>query len=257
MEPAAGDGPPSFMANTVEPLWGSAQVTGSPLVLDLSTSGSGITLSSVNSSGAVYWDFGDGFKHQSGWVTGTTGLLCVDPTGTGVITQADLFGNNGGSANGFQALAAYDTNNDGVINSERYGFRPTSAYGSVRRHRRVSQSSDLHTLASLGITSINLNYTNENYQINGNTIEEQSTFVVNGNTQTIADAWFAYDPVNTVYDGSWTFNPRSLPFYRTSGDMASFRNLAISMSMDSTLLSEVNSLHRQSLSQLLGPELWP
>ena len=44
--------------------------------------------------------------------------------------------------------------------------------------------------------SINLDYTAEDYQINGNTIEQQSTFVINGNTQTFADAWFAYDPAS-------------------------------------------------------------
>ncbi len=241
---------PSWMS-FCEGVFGEGQDTGSPLVLDLSSDGSGITLAALNSSGSVYWDFGSGFKNASGWVTGTTGLLCVDPTGTGVITQADLFGNNGGSANGFQALAAYDTNGDGVINASDTDFNqllvwiPTDTTG-------VSTSAQLHTLASLGITSISLDYTDESYQINGNTIEEQSTFVINGNTQTIADAWFAYDPVNTSYDGSYTLNPEVL-FLPNERGYGQLPDLAISMSLDSTLLTEVQGLASQSFSQLLNP----
>jgi hypothetical protein len=240
-----------WMTNTVEPLWGTAMNTGSPLVLDLSSDGSGITLAALNGAGSVYWDFGDGFKHASGWVTGTTGILCIDPTGTGVITQADLFGNNGTYANGFDALAAF-AGTTGVLDSSNSVFSELRVWVPSAGSDGVSQSSDLYTLTQLGITSINLNYTSESYQINGNNIEEQSTFVINGNTQTIADAWFANDPVNTVYDGSWTLNPAVtfLPDQRGYGDLP---ELAISMSMDSTLLSEVDNLASQSFSQLMDP----
>jgi hypothetical protein len=241
----------NFMTG-VENAFTTALNTISPLVLDLSSNGSGITLAAPNSSDSVYRDFGDGFKHDSGWVTGTTGLLCVDPTGTGVITQADLFGNNGTYANGFQALAAYDTNGDGVINASDTDFSQLRVWIPSAGTNGVSQPSDIYTLAQLGITSIDLNYTNENYQINGNNIEEQSTFVINGNTQTIADAWFAYDPTNTVYDGSYTPNPVAfeLPDQRGYGQLPT---LDISESLDPTLLSQVQNLAGQSFSQLLDP----
>ncbi len=240
-----------WMASAVEPLWGTAQTTGSPLVLDLSSTGSGITLANVNGSGAVYWDYGDGFKHQSGWVTGTTGFLCIDPTGTGHITQADLFGNNGTYANGFAALQAF-AGVTGVLDASNPVFSELRVWVPSAASGGVSQPGDLYTLAQLGITSINLSYSNANYQISGNNIEEQSTFVINGNTQTIADAWFATDPVNTIYDGSYTFNPEvmALPDQRGYGQLP---ELSISMCMDSTLLSDVQGLASQSLSQLVNP----
>ncbi len=240
-----------FMA-VVETLFASAQATYSPLVLDLSSDGSGITLAALNSCGSVYWDSGSGIKNASGWVTGTTGLLCIDPTSTGVITQADLFGNNATYANGFLALAAYDSNSDGVINSSDTNFSQLRVWVPSAGSDGVSQSGDLFTLADLGITSISLSYTDESYQINGNTIGEQSTFVINGNTQTIADAWFASDLVNSLYDGSFTPDSAvfGLPDQRGYGDLP---RLDISMSLDSTLLSDVESLATKSFSELLDP----
>ncbi len=254
IEPGAGvESVASYIADVVEADFGLAQSTYSPLVLDLSSSGSGITLASVNSSDAVYWDHGSGsgFVNASGWATGTTGLLCIDP-GAGHITQADLFGNNATYANGFAALAAFDTNSDGVINSSDANFSELRVWVPSVGSNGVSQSADIHTLADLGITSINLDYTAESYQINGNSIEEQSTVVVNGNTQTIADAWLANDSVNTVYDGSWTLNPYAvvLPDQRGYGQLP---DLVIAMSEDSTLLDEVNTLACQTFSQLLDP----
>ncbi len=251
----------NWMSGKMASIWGTAMATGSPLVLDLSSGGTGITLSAPTGTGSVLWDFGTHFLHQSGWVTGTTGLLCIDPTGTGVITQADLFGNepangipNGQAANGFQALAAFDSNHDGVINSSDANFNELRVWVPSVNTDAVATpgSGELYTLAQLGITSIDLNYANEDYQINGNFIEQQSTFVINGNTQTIADAWFSYDPLNTIYDGSYTLNPEVLflPDQRGYGQLP---ELAIAMSLDSTLLGEVQSLASHSFAQLMNP----
>ena len=227
--------------------------TGSPLVLDVSDAGSGISLVSATSSNAVYWDFGDGFKHASGWVGAGTGLLCVDPGSTGVITQSDLFGNqpSTGIANGFQALAAYDSNSDGVINSSDTNFGNLRVWIDANGNG-VSDAGELHTLASLGITSINLGYSDVNYQISGNTILQQSTFTMSGDTRTIADAWFTYDASNTVYDGSTTISTdaAALPDQRGYGQLP---ELAIAMSQDSTLLGLVDDIADQSFSQLLDP----
>lgn len=251
----------NWMSGKMASIWGTAMATGSPLVLDLSSGGTGLTLSAESGAGSVLWDFGTNFLHQSGWVTGTTGLLCVDPTGTGVITQADLFGTeppngiaNGQAANGFEALAAFDSNHDGVINSSDANFNELRVWVPSVNADAVATpgAGELYTLAQLGITSISLDYISGNYEINGNPIEQQSTFVINGNSQTIADAWFSYDPLNTIYDGSYALNPEVLflPDQRGYGQLP---ELAIAMSLDSTLLGEVQNLASQSFSQLMNP----
>lgn len=251
-----------WMSSKMESAWGGAMATGSPLVLDLSSGGTGLTLSPESGSGAVLWDFGDGFLHQSGFVSGTTGLLCIDPTGTGVITQADLFGNeaptgaqNGvQAANGFQALADFANMTSGILDASNPVFSELRVWVPSVNDGAVTTpgAGELYTLAQLGITSINLGYAAEDYQINGNWILQQSTFTINDSNQTIADAWFSYDPLNTIYDQSYTLNPEvlQLPELRGYGDLP---NLSVAMSQDSTLLNDVANLAGQSFSQLLDP----
>lgn len=252
---------PGWVTYHLQSAWHSANSAFSPLVLDLSSGGSGLTLSSESGSGAVLWNFGDGFLHQSGFVTGTTGLLCIDPGG-GPITQADLFGNepnlgiaNGVQfANGFQTLEAFASMSGGVLDASNPVFSELRVWVPSIDGSTVTTpgAGELYTLAQLGITSINLNYSNSSTSINGNQIEETSTFVINGNTQTIADAWFSYDPLNTLYDESYALNPAVLllPDQRGYGELP---ELATAMSLDSTLLTEVQNLASQSFSQLMTP----
>ena len=50
-----------------------------------------------------------------------------------------------------------------------------------------SESEELSSLVDLGITEINLNASLVNYDIEGNNITHESTFTINGQTQTIVD----------------------------------------------------------------------
>jgi hypothetical protein len=92
-----------------------------PLVLDLD--GNGIKTISLDQG--VHFDYnGDGFSEGTGWVAQGDGLLVLDRNGDGQITNgSELFGDgtllrNGRTAsNGFEALADYDSNNDGVIDA--------------------------------------------------------------------------------------------------------------------------------------------
>ncbi len=249
---------PGSWLDAVIPHWGNTHVENSPLVLDLSSGGTGLSLTALNSSGAVYWDIAnEGFGHASGWTTGNTGLLAIDLNLDGVINNnSELFGNEPatGIANGFQALAAYDSNGDGVIDANDARFNDLLIWQDTN-HDGVSQPSELHTLASLNITSINLNYTDVNYAINGNTIKQESTFVIDGHSRTIADAWLAYDKVNTVYNGDFTLNEATY-FLPTARGYGLLPDLCIAMSLDdntsdpNSLLSRVESFANGSFDDL-------
>ncbi len=214
--------------------------TSSPLVLDLD--GDGIELAALNGTGSIYWDIDvDGMAEASGWITGGDGLLAIDLDADGVINDhAELFGNKTGSANGFVALAAYDTNSDDAITSADTQFDDLLVWVDANADGH-SQADELHTLDDLSITSIDLDYSNVHYTISGNEILQESTFTINGQTRDIVDAWFAYDNVNTEYAEDYTLDIRTLflPNLRGFGNLP---DLHIAMSLDETLLDMVQEV---------------
>ena len=232
--------------------FGTAITTGSPLVLDLE--GNGLNLVAPNSHEAVYWDIdSNGFREASGWIAAGMGLLAIDLDQNGAIdNNSELFGNQpqNGVANGFQALAAYDSNNDGVIDANDDQFGDLLVWTDDNGDGQ-SSANELHTLASLDITSINLNYAAVNYTINGNNVRQESTFTMDGQTRTIADVWFAYDPTNTTYDQDYelSLDVMGLPMQRGYGTLAS---LHIAMGENEDLLDMVAALATKSTAELFA-----
>lgn len=240
-----------LMLNVAD-LFGIAVNTGSPLVLDLE--GNGLNLVAPDSADAVYWDIdANGFRQASGWVGAGMGLLAIDLDQNGTIdNNSELFGNQpqNGLANGFQTLAAYDSNQDGVIDSNDTQFGDLLVWIDANGDG-VSQVGELHSLASLNITSINLNYTNVNYTLNGNTVKQESSFVIDGQSRLIADVWFSYSTFNTVYDHDYELSPdlMFLPTQRGYGEIA---GLHIAMSQNEDLLDMVAALATKSASDLFA-----
>jgi Ca2+-binding RTX toxin-like protein len=234
--------------------FGSSERIGTPLVLDLD--GDGIELAALNGTGSVYWDIDlDGFAEATGWTTGGDGLLAIDTNEDGVINDhSELFGDQNGSSNGFTALAAYDSNTDGYITSADTQFTDLLVWvdGNADGY---SQNTELHTLTTLGITSINLAYSNVNYAISGNQIKQESTFTINGNTRTIVDAWLAYDNANTVYTEDYTLDARTLflPSLRGYGGLP---DLHIAMSLDEDLLEMVQEIATEDAESILSDTIY-
>lgn len=183
--PGFFDGVPEFLNNMLEPVasylpelpqWmkdvlgkffeGVAELPPSPyspLVFDLD--GDGIELSAMNGTGAVYFDIdNDGIAERTGWVTGGDGLLALDRNGNGTIdAQNELFGDTATASNGFENLKALDSNADNKITSADAQWNNLRMWVDVNADG-VSQAAELKTLASLGITSINLAYSAMEWQ---------------------------------------------------------------------------------------------
>ena len=162
----------------------------------------------VSQSAGVYFDYsGSGFAESTGWAAPQDGLLVL-PDANGEVTQgSELFGNdtvlpNGTLAsNGFQALAALDSNGDGVINAS------DPAYSQLRiwvGGDGQPGSGELLTLAQAGIQSLNLGYTTgDTTDANGNQIEEFGSYTLtNGTTLAMDDVWFSVNRANTVATGA-------------------------------------------------------
>jgi hypothetical protein len=139
---------------------------GSPIILDIDRNGFHLT----SAENGVQFDIsGTGTPIQMGWTArGADDAFLALPGADGLVHNGkELFGNftsqpPSKTPNGFAALAVYDDpknggNGDGIIDAR------DAIFASLRlwiddNHDGICQSEELHTLPSLGVNSISLDY---------------------------------------------------------------------------------------------------
>jgi hypothetical protein len=175
-----------------------------PIILDLDGDG----LETVGLASNVYFDFdGDGVLTKTGWAAANDALLVWDRNGNGTIdTGAELFGDftplpNGTLApNGFAALAALDSNGDGVIDASDPAFAELKLWRDASQDGQTG-SGELISLAEAGIVSLNLAHTLKNQVLaNGNTLAREGTFTrADGTTGGMGEFRLAIDTFDTQF----------------------------------------------------------
>ncbi|MEO0330090.1 MAG: hypothetical protein AAF223_00165 [Bacteroidota bacterium] len=213
----------------------------SPLVIDLDKDGK-IELSPLFESTVRFNFDADGYVEQSGWVNADDGLLVLDRNNNGTIDDiTELFGNQ--TTDGFVELAALDSNNDGIISASDTQFSDLEVWRDLNQDG-ISQASELESLSTVGIQSIDLNYSNVNLVNQGHEIYTESNVTWSDNsTSLIQDVWFEISQVNSLFvdndNLTLDFDVFDLPQLRGYGNIP---DLWAAMTLDSTLRVQVENL---------------
>jgi hypothetical protein len=165
-----------------------------PLVLDLG--GDGIHTTSIN-QGVTFDLMATGTRVPTGWVGAGDGLLVRDLNHNNLIDSgAELFGDSSmlpdgtKALDGFQALAALDSDQNSVIDANDTAFNELQVWQDVNQDG-ISQADELHSLESLSIKSISLGFNPVSQDDAGNWIGLESTYQTNDEViHKLVDVWF-------------------------------------------------------------------
>lgn len=217
-----------------------------PLTLDLN--GNGIETIAPNLADPILFDLtGEGIKTGTGWVAPSDGFLALDRNGNGTIDDGtELFGDAtllldaagviaGKATDGFEALAAEDTNRDGIVSALDANFVNLRVWQDLNQDG-ISQADELKTLAGLNIASVNVANINHSQLLsNGNQIADIGTYTkTDGNTGTagvtrgMADVNLAVDTFHRSFTDviPTTEQAATLPDMQGSGVVRNLREAA-------------------------------
>lgn len=234
------------------PSTGGAETKRSPIVIDLD--GDGVETLPL---GENFFDLdADGLSESTGWVKSDDGLLVHDRDGNGRISNGtELFGNhsllsNGDTAqNGFQALAEYDNNSDGLVNAQDASYASLQVWRDLNGNG-VSDEGELQSLADAGVVSISTGYANSSHvDAYGHEHRQIATVMLsNGTASTAADVWFKVDSGKRVNSGDIELTP-DVVFLANAKGYGKVHDLHQAMVLD----PELKNLLNQYVSAEEGP----
>jgi len=157
-----------------------------PVVIDLDQDGAEF----LDRSAGVAYDYdGDGVTDSTGWVSADDGLLFRDANGNGTVDGASEFVFGGNGVTDLQALAAQYGSE---LNSSDADFARFGVWQDANSNG-LAEAGEVHSLTSLGITSIGLTSDGQSYAAaNGDVlVAGTGTYVrADGTTGSLADAAF-------------------------------------------------------------------
>lgn len=231
------------------------------LVVDLD--GDGVELTSLWSAQAVWWDIDlDGFKEATAWVAPDDGLLAIDRNGNGLIDgQGELFGDERRS--GFEALAEFDSNRDGRIDSQD----PVWDRLLIWREKRIdgySAKGELFPVKGSNILRFNLDPFPLNQLTADNKVTARGSYDISyagiegveTRNHPVENVQASYSDTNTVYRENYPLDFRVL-YLPTLRGYGTLPNLHVAMSLDKkedgSLLDQVRALD-VPLEELFNPD---
>ena len=239
--------------NDENPSLNNAKNAASPIVIDLNGDG----IKTLPLSKRNYFDLNnDGFAERTGWVDRNDGLLALDLNGNGKIDNGtELFGNNTllpdgtTAAHGYEALAQYDSNHDGLIDKRDSIWEKLRIWRDANSDTRTGEG-ELHKLDEFNIAAIDLNakaVTEEDAE--GNKISHRGQVIkTDGSTAEAADIWFALNKAQTRYLGDKTVSEEiaAMPDVKGFGNVP---DLHIAMNKDEQLKEMVQTYLAETSSE--------
>ncbi|MDD3761569.1 MAG: calcium-binding protein [Acidithiobacillus sp.] len=220
-----------------------------PIILDLD--GDGLETIGLASSN-VYFDFdADGVLTKTGWAGKDDALLVWDRNGNGRIdTGAELFGDftvlpNGTLApNGFAALAALDSNGDGILDASDPAFAELKLWRDANQDGQTGEG-ELISLLDAGIVSLDLANTLKNQSLaNGNTFSREGSFTrADGSTSAIGEFKLATDTFDTRFAETIEVpeDLKSLPTMGGAGNVRELQQAAVQSGSLAAVLTQFQS----------------
>ena len=231
--------------NNLRPNMDEAEKTQSPIVIDMNGDG----VKTVAKGGHVYFDHdGNGFAENTGWVDSNDALLVLDRNQNGLIDNGgELFGSNtmlasGEKAkNGFEALAEYDENQDGIINKNDSIWSKLQLWQDKNQNGLVDDD-ELTFLSDSQITSINVSYQNKNKTDEHGNVHRESGQVTwaDGHQTDATDVWFNTEQSDTYQNDNLQIDKdiAHLPYIEGFGNVP---DLHYAMQKDPVLKEMVKS----------------
>ncbi len=233
-----------------------------PIILDLDGNG----LETVGLASNIHFDHdGDGVLTKTGWVGKDDALLVWDRNANGSIdTGAELFGDftelpDGTLApNGFAALAALDSNGDGILDASDPAFAELKLWRDASQDG-VSQGGEFITLADAGIVSLNLAHTLKNQGLpNGNTLSREGGFTrADGTSGGMGEFKLAIDTFDTQFADPVAVPEelKSLPNMGGAGNVRELQQAAAGSGDVAALLAQFQSATTRAAQRTLLDQL--
>jgi hypothetical protein len=173
----------------------------SPIILDLD--GDGVEMRSIRRARAAFDMNGDGRLDNTGWTSGGDGFLVIDRDNDGRISHASelsFASEDSDASSDLEALAALDSNNDGVLNAADARFGELKIWVDADGDG-ITDAGELQTLADHDITEIGLRarHREGSADVGDNVLLSTAVFTrSNGSTGTVGNVALAYRPGATA-----------------------------------------------------------
>jgi Ca2+-binding RTX toxin-like protein len=172
-----------------------------PIVFDLDNDGAGLV--TLESSTARFDMNGDGVADKTGWIESGDAFLALDRNDNGTIDNIDEISfvkDKEGAKTDLEGLAAFDSNDDGILNGDDARFVEFRAWVDSNGNG-TTDAGELLSLAEAGISSISLTGTptGETPTTGKNIIYNTGSFTrVSGETGKFLDAGLAFKPLSKL-----------------------------------------------------------